>query len=269
MGLPPVALYLAWAVWQRRVPLRVGVAMGAALVVTLVPAAIAMLLTPAVSENTATTILLSVGDVVVRRGTILVAPFVAGAAAAEVRRWWRPLAATVAAGLVVNIVFANGFLGFAQGSYLGIFSTAHNVYRPYLGSSVFLPGAHYRVLTPNDRKEGLYYLVRAGAVLTSELFTESMFKRSFRPGAYRCFLRAKQVDYVVVEAAYFTQYHTNEGQLLRDLTDQGLARPVFRDSAGRYQVYDVRPLGAAPPATSLPPRTCFTRASSGLAASEG
>ncbi|MBI2759805.1 MAG: glycosyltransferase family 2 protein [Chloroflexi bacterium] len=240
MGLPPVALYLAWALWRGRAPLRTTALIGGAVGVALVPVLYLTLSTPAVGDNTARTILLSIGDVVVRRGTILLAPFVFAPLAGLVRRWWRPITGTVAAGLVVNIVFANGFLGFAQGSYTGIFRESRDIYAPLTASPQFEKGAHYRVLQPNEREDGAYYLVRHGAVLTSELFTESQFKRSFRPEQYTCFLRAKQVDFVVVEKAYFSQYRTNEADLLQSLNDEGRAQRVFTDSRGRYVVYDVR-----------------------------
>jgi glycosyltransferase involved in cell wall biosynthesis len=252
MGLPPVALYLAWTVWRRQTPSAVGAGIVAGVGVALVPALYFTLLTPAVAENSFKTIALSVVDVVVRRGTILLAPFVFAPLVAELRRWWRPLAGTVTAGLVVNVVFANGFLGFAQGSYTGIVRTSHDIYRPYTASAAFEPGAQYRVLEPNEREDGSYYLVRHGAVLTTELFTESQFKRSFRPDQYSCFLHAKRVDYVVVEHAYFRQYPTNELQLLRDLAARGLARAVFTDPRGRYEVFDVRLAREnAPPASRV------------------
>jgi glycosyltransferase involved in cell wall biosynthesis len=247
MGLPPVALYLAWATVRRRVSVPVAAALGLAIGVALAPVLYLTLITPAVGENTTKTIALSVADVVVRRGTVLLAPFVFATFAERVRRWWRPLAGTVACGLVVGVVLANGFLGIAEGGYGGIFWSSHDMYRAFVTSGAFQPGARYRVLEANDREDGSYYLVRHGAVLTSELFTESQFKRSFTPDQYGCFLRVKAVDYVAAERAYFGQYHTNEGRLLESLTEAGRARPVYADPRGRYTVYDVRAVRAAAP----------------------
>jgi glycosyltransferase involved in cell wall biosynthesis len=259
MGLPPVALYLAWALWRGRLPLRTATILSGAMGVALLPALYLTLNTPAVGENTARTIILSIGDVVVRRGTILLAPFVFAPLAPLVRRWWKPVTGTVAAGLLVNIIFANGFLGYAQGSYTGIFRDSHDIYHDFAASSAFVPGARYRVLEPNEREDGSYYLVRHGAVLTSELFTESQFKRSFHPDQYTCFLGAKQVDFVVVEKAYFGQYHTNEGQLLDTLAEEGRASEVYHDPRGRYLVYDVRGARDGSAAPSANPRACFSR----------
>lgn len=239
MGLPPVVLYLSWTTLRRHTPLRFAAVLAVVIGVALLPLLWLTLTTPAVGENDLKTIMLSVADVVVRRGTILTAPFAFAAWQAQVRCRWRPLAATIAAGLAVNTVFANGFLGFAQGSYTGIVRTSHDMYRPFVASGLFEPGARYRVLAPNEREDGLYYLARHGAVLTSELFTESMFKRSFTLPQYTCFLRAKQVDFVVVERDYFRQYHTNEQRLLDTLHALGLAQPLYRDPRGRYTVYDV------------------------------
>lgn len=258
MGLPPVAIYLAWSVWRRGVPLKAGAVLAAAIGVALLPVLYYTLITPAVYDNTLGTIILSVADVVVRRGTVLAAPFVLAAWAGPVRRWWRPLAGVTVAGLAVNVAFAHGFLGWAEGSYTGIVRTSRDIYRPYTASAAFEPGARYRVLAPNDREDGMYYLVRRGAVLASELFTESQFKRSFRPEQYTCFLGAKLIDYVVVEQAYFSQYRTNELNLLHDLSRRGQADLVFADPRGRYQVYDVRAARDPSAATTGRVSACFS-----------
>lgn len=245
MSLPAVSLYLAWALWRGRIALWAATAMALAIGVALAPLLYLTLATPAVGENDAVTIALSIGDVVVRRGTILLVPFVFAPLHALIRRHWLPLAGVILAGTAVNTVMANGFLGFAQGSYTGIFRTSHDYYAAYARTGDFVPGAHYRMLTPNEREDGLYYLVRHGAVLTSELFTESMFKRSFSERQYSCFLDAEEVDFVVVERAYFSQYRTNEQLRLDGLTAAGLARRAFAEGAGRYAVYDVRAARAA------------------------
>jgi glycosyltransferase involved in cell wall biosynthesis len=257
MGLPPVALYLAWAVGRRRVTLPVAGVLAASVGLATAPFVYLMLLTPAVGENTFKTMALSVADVVVRRGTVLLAPFVLTPCAALLRRYWLPAAAVVVVGLAVNTAFANGFTGFAQGSYTGIVRTSRDLYAPFTASPAFASGARYRVLAPNDREDGLYYLVRAGAVLASELFTESMFKRSFTPEQYGCFLHAKRIDFVVVEQAYFDQYKTNERTRLQELVDRGLAREVFAGPDGRYTVYDVRAARDAAPVTAARAGDCF------------
>jgi hypothetical protein len=259
MGLPPVALYLGWSVWRGRTPLPRAVALAAVVGVALIPLLILTLQAPAIGENSVETIALSIADVVVRRGTILLVPFVFARYAETLRLRWRPVAGIVTAGLVVNTVFANGFLGFAEGGYSGIVTVSRNHYEPFIESGAFERGAHYRVLTPNDREDGIYYLMRQGAVLTSDLFTESMFKRNFEPDQYTCFLAAKDVDFVVMERGYERQYRTNEARLLGDLSDRGLAHPVLAGPSGRYTVYDVRP--ARLQAQSPPPgvRSCLGR----------
>lgn len=239
MGIPPVGLYLLWTVWQRRTPFRVAIALATGMAVAMLPVLYLMLITPSIGANTAKDIVTSVLDVVVRRGTVLLVPFVFAAHAEQVRRTWRPITVIVALGTLVNTVFANGFTGFAQGSYTGIFRTSREVYAPYFASNVFEPDATYRLLTPNEREDGMYYLLLQGGRLSSELFTESMFKQSFTADEYTCFLRARRVDYVIVERAYFTQYKTNEQRVLDGLETEGLARVVYASAEDGYSVYDV------------------------------
>lgn len=78
----------------------------------------------------------------------------------------------------------------------------------------FKPGVTYRVLTFGDGKYGQYAVVRAGGLLDSEFFPESLYRRSFRDEvAYAKFLVDRKVQYVVIDYRY-RQFHTNEQQLL-------------------------------------------------------
>lgn len=239
MGVPPVGLYLLWALWKHRAPLGRLLALGAGVSVGMLPVLYLMLITPSIASNTFKDISTSILDVVVRRGTILLVPFVFSAYAEYVRRHWRPLTALVTVMLVINTVFANGFTGFAQGSYTGIFRTSREVYAPFFASAAFEPDATYRLLTPNEREDGMYYVLLHGGKLSSEFFTESMFKQSFTNESYACFLRARQVDYVIVERAYFTQYKSNERAVIASLQEQELVRRVFVSEADGYEVFDV------------------------------
>ena len=78
----------------------------------------------------------------------------------------------------------------------------------------FTPGATYRVLTFGDGKYGQYAVVRAGGLLDSEFFPESLYRRSFRDQfAYAKFLVDRKVQFVVIDYRY-RKFHTNEQQLL-------------------------------------------------------
>ena len=78
----------------------------------------------------------------------------------------------------------------------------------------FISGATYRVLTFGDGKYGQYAVVRAGGLLDSEFFPESLYRRSFpNQTAYAKFLVDRKVQFVVVDYRY-RKFHTNEQQLL-------------------------------------------------------
>src|SRR5581483_4538288 len=78
-------------------------------------------------------------------------------------------------------------------------------------TAAFAPGATYRILRAGDGKVGMYQLLRGGAQLDSELFPESIDRRSFPTAdAYRRFLAKRRVDYVMVFDTYDRKYRTNE-----------------------------------------------------------
>lgn len=92
----------------------------------------------------------------------------------------------------------------------------------FIASSEFVPGRTYRVLRAADGKVGMYQLVQHGARLDSELFPESIDRRSFRgTGAYGKFLEGRRVDVVLDFTNYDRFYRTNEHQLLDQLAVSG------------------------------------------------
>ena len=102
----------------------------------------------------------------------------------------------------------------------------------------FSRGSVYRVLDAADGKMSMYRVLRAGAVLDSDFFPESLNRRgwpSLEP--YEAFLRDREVRYVLVTRAFDRDFHTNEHDLLRALASQGRARLVYSDS--RVEVYRV------------------------------
>jgi len=264
-----VAAYTIWAFVERRDQWRPLALMSVSCMVALIPVAVLTLETPALSDNGRWLIVRSLIADIPRRGIILAFPFAVQALGPLILRHYRLAAGAVAAALAIWLPFANGAFGIAEGNYTA--GLRHDPRDPYVAfdtSPAFVRGAHYRILTPNEREEGYYFLVRRGAVLASELFTESQFKRSFRSEQYGCFLRAKEVDFVLVERDYFRQYPTNELALLQSLVTDGSADRAFVDPAGRYEVFDVRSVRAdAPEPTSVsscrlrpPPRNAVSAA---------
>ena len=196
--------------------------------------------TPSIGDNNLTTVVLSVLDILPRRGLVMGGPFLLAALAPQIRRQYAPMLALVIGGLIVAVPLANGAFGYAQGSYEGIFRGPEGLYERFLASPAFDQSAVYRVLEPNQREDGMYDFIRAGAVLSSEFFTESTFRRDFTESQYQCFLSVKETDFVAIENAYVEQYDVNELELLQQLQSRSLVRPAYQDPEGRYTVYDVR-----------------------------
>jgi hypothetical protein len=245
---PAVALYWLWTFrqspWERRKLTVLAAVCG----VALTPVAVLTLDTPALSDNGAALIFRSIIADIPRRGSILGFPFAVQALAPLLLRHYRFVAGAMAGALAIWLPFANGFMGIAEGGYIeGLKRDPRDPYAAFVASPAFLPGAHYRLLTPNDREQGYLYLARNGGVLASELFTESQFKRSFQPEQYGCFLQGKRVDFVLVEYDYFRQYHTNERDILQTLERRKEVTRIFVDPAERYEVYDVRAYRDASP----------------------
>jgi len=177
----------------------------------------------------------------------MAAPFVIEWGAPVVRRHYRTLGVAFAAVAAPLVLLSGGALAkvpgmptFAkQGSYAGIVSAASNHYSGYLRSTDFRAGAVYRVLSPNERKQGAYYLVRSHGVLANELFSESLRRQNWSQDRYRCYLAAKRIDRVVVERGYRREFPTNEPALLASLAAAGQARMTYRDARDNIAVYDV------------------------------
>ena len=208
--------------------------------VALVPIFWMMLLTPSVRENSLRTTVLSVLDVLPRRGSIMLMPFALTLLAPYVRRFYRPslVISVLVAG--VGVLLATGPVGNAEGGYYGAIHRSTDIYADFFRSPRFEPGGTYRVLEPNDREDGMYRFIRHGAVLSNEFFSESIFRRNWRGPEYGCYAAFKGIDYVVVEKAYLRQYHSNERALLESLVRTGRAEVAYADQANRFTVYDVR-----------------------------
>jgi hypothetical protein len=208
--------------------------------VALAPVLWMTMLTPSVRENSLRTVILSVLDVLPRRGTILMVPFLFTVLTPYLDRLYRPALGLVAGGLVAGVLLATGPFHFHKGGYYGAVHFSTNVYAGFFQSAQFQPGATYRVLEPNEREDGMYRFIQHGAVLSNEFFSESIFRQNWVEPQYACFVAFKAIDYVVLETAYLHQFGYNEGGLLQSLVGSGRAELAYVDPGGKFNVYDVR-----------------------------
>jgi glycosyltransferase involved in cell wall biosynthesis len=215
--------------------------------VALVPVLWMMMLTPSIRENSLRTVILSVLDVLPRRGSVVMAPFLFTALAPYLSRFYRPSLAVIAGGAAVGVLLATGPFDFHQGGYYGALHRSTNVYAGFFQSAQFQPGATYRVLEPNEREDGMYRFIQHGAVLSNEFFSESLFRRNWTEPQYACFAAFKAIDYVVVEKAYVHQFHYHEENLLQSLVRSGQAELAYADPGGKFNVYDIRRFAAEQP----------------------
>jgi hypothetical protein len=226
----------------------------------LAPSLYFALRTPALAENRSNTIVFSILEDLPRRGTILLAPFALSAAAPFLRRNYRTVGTAFAIFALGAVALSAGVLSGVpglrsferEGGYVGIASAATNDYGGYLRSPDFHSGAVYRVLSPNDREQGAYYLIRHHGVLANELFSESQHRRNWSRGTYQCYLAAKHVDRVVVERGYHRQFPTNEKTLLDGIVAEGSGSVAYGGGSENITVYDItRFRDSAPAPTSV------------------
>lgn len=251
-----VAAYVAWMSAFRRESRMQLLAISVAALPLLAPSIYFAIRTPALGENSRSAIFFSIIQDLPRRGTILGAPFALAAVAPFLRAHFRPIGVASATASVVGVMLGAGLLsgvpslrGFErQGGYYGLASAASNEYRGYLQSGDVQAGGVYRVLSPNDREQGSYFLIQKHAVLANELFSESQKRRNWSESGYQCYLAAKHVDRVVVERGYRTQFPTNEQRLLDAFVLRGEARIAYGAPGERIVVYDVTGVRGAIPA---------------------
>jgi hypothetical protein len=212
--------------------------------VALVPVFWMMMLTPSIRENSLRTVILSVLDILPRRGTIMAGPFLLTALAPFVNRFYRPSLAFVVGAAVAGVLLATGPLHYHYGGYYGAIHRSTDIYADFFRSPRFEPGATYRVLEPNEREDGMYRFIQHGAVLSNEFFSESIFRWNWTEPQYACFTAFKAIDYVVIEKAYLHQFHRNEEELLQSLAGSGRAELAYTDPDGKFAVYDIRRFAA-------------------------
>ena len=254
-----VGAYVLFLLVYRPQTRRPVLAASAAALAGLVPFIYLALQTPALAENSASTILISIAEDLPRRGLVMVAPFALSAFGPALHRHYRTAGLGLLGAGAAAVVFSSGLASqtalasipvvrsvAGEGSYYGMRHASANDYRGYMQSGDLRPNMVYRVLSPNEREQGAYVLLQHHAVLANEFFSESQKRHSWDESTYQCYLAAKHVDRVSLERGYESEFKTNEQTLLDALTRQGLVRVTYR---GRdVTVYDVSALRDSRPA---------------------
>lgn len=247
MGAFAAGVYGLWLLARDRAKIRPLLLLSIPVGVALIPILWMTMLTPSVRENSLRTVVYSVLDVLPRRGTVMLAPFILVIFLPFIKRFYMPSLAIFLVFITTGVLMATGPLRITYGSYYGALHFATDTYAEFFDSPQFQPGATYRVLEPNDREDGMYRFIRHGAVLSNEFFSESIFRRSWDMPQYACFVAFKGIDYVVIEKAYMLYQPSNEQALLGSLVAESRAGVSYVDPGGRFTVYDVRRFAAEQP----------------------
>ena len=236
-----LALVAAWAYWERdRLAL---IRWYAVAVLITLPAAALVVASPVFRESRGPTIATEFfGTIVVR---VLVVAVPVGLCVARARRgpWLGAAAAGVLIGLNVALI---GPLDLGP-AWSGLLRHPDTEVAAFARSPSFRTGATYRLLRSGDFKVGMYQLIQHGGRLDSELFPESIDRRSWPTlAAYAGFLRDRGVDYVLVFDSYDRRFQTNEHELVRRLVTlsqqraaTGLVGARLMVDAPQYDLYRI------------------------------
>ena len=131
----------------------------------------------------------------------------------------------------------------------GLFERSHPQFAGYFADHPIDRGTTYRVLTTSHREDGMVEFLRRDAVLSTEFFTESIFRKSFASTeAYACLLGVGHVGHVALTGDYQRAYSTNEIVRLDELVARGEATREYQDVNGTV-VYRIslapRPVGTS------------------------
>jgi hypothetical protein len=222
--LPPVAL-LCTLTYRRR-PAQAVVAVYAAALLLAAPAVWLTLATPALSENRPFAVLWTFLTTLAPRSLVLIAPALLDALrSAILRNAGRISVAAVI--LPLALIPSLGDVWAVEQLVRAPSTTATAAVQ----DETFSPGCVYRVLDAGDGKVSMYRALRAGAVLDSDFFPESINRRSWPdPEQYITFLEARRVQFVLISSAYDREFRTNEHNLLRALSSAGRAERVYTDA---------------------------------------
>ena len=221
-------------------------------VVMAVPAALIVLLSPTVSDTSRWVQLTNLVGTVGYRAGVVGLPFLLvwlQQHRPARARWLFPI--LIAINLVM-LVPRDGFVAWS-----GLLRSPDRSLLTYTSSSLFAPGATYRILRINDGlksdgKVGMYQLLQAGARLDSEFFPESIDRRYWpSAGEYARFLASRHVDYVIVYDNFDRHYASNEDDLLHQLANSPVLLGAGRLCTSlqvRHPGYDVFKVQTDPPA---------------------
>jgi hypothetical protein len=213
---PLAALAVIWAWWTGERPARLAPHVAVVTLLSLPAAAIAMS-SPGLSSPGIGVIVYEIAITVPVRALIVFVPW---ALTLIPERPPRLLTQVVAVLLLINVV-AWWWIdtNYAWGSL---------VRKPdveglaYVNSASFEPGRVHRVLRAGDGKVTMFQVVRAGGVLDSEFFPETIGRRSFgTTEAYSTFLRDRRVDVVWIWRSFDQRWKTDEHAMLDSLAGRG------------------------------------------------
>lgn len=110
----------------------------------------------------------------------------------------------------------------------------------FVATPWFEPGAVYRVLGYHDGKVTMYEIIKHGGQLDSELFPESINRRSWdSTSEYGQFLVERRVDHLLIWHSYDTRYRTNEHDLARQLVGPCGDAPVRLEAVHHGDAFDL------------------------------
>ncbi len=245
MGGVAVVSYGVYLALGRRERLMPFLGIGALMALPLVPVFWMTLSTPAAVDSSIVTLALSSLDSVLRRGTILVLPFLLGLPSVRdfVLKRYVPVMAGVCGLCVLGLGFGMGVVRVGdlnRGSYFGATHSAADIYSGFFESQAFAPGDVYRVMEPTEREDGAYRFMQHDAVLGNDFFSESYQRHDWTAAQFSCYAQAKSLQFDVIETAYTQRYRHNEADLLQSFVTSGKASVAYSDPAGRFTVYDIR-----------------------------
>jgi hypothetical protein len=234
-------LVLAWLPFEPRRARLLGAY--AASVLAAVPAVVLTFASPVMGQVSRRFELYSLGETVVMRLPVVALPLVYEQVA-RLRWRWLPAALAAASVLLVAGPMWNTFS--LRVGWWALRAQPPTQLDSFVRSPDFEPGLVYRVLTGHDSKWGNYQVVKAGGVLDSELFPESLHRSSFAStDRLATFLARRHVQRVVVTPTYAEHYHSNETARLEELAALGscVQGVTVRLSGARdaWKLYDVTP----------------------------
>jgi hypothetical protein len=200
------------------------------------PAIVLVLISPVVEDSSTVSLLANFVGTVSIRAAVVYAPY--GIILLAKRLSARRLAALVAIVAALNLVLVP--IRDTSFAWQALARTPDTSLNRLFASPEFRRGATYRILRVADGKVGMYQLLQHGARLDSELFPESIDRRSWDyVSLYQRFLASRNVNFVLIYHAYDERYHTNEHALLDELVARGCATRTYQEPG--FDLYSINP----------------------------